>query len=410
MLFLVGLGIGGLATAPISEVIGRNAVYISALITFMFFMIWAGLAKTLAQRIVFRGLAGLFASGLPVCSAAAVVDLWSLAERAYAFPAYAILSLMGAVVSIVPGSFISQAERIHPAMTWRWVDWASILFAGILLNLVILSMPETYSPQLLYWKATQLRRLTGDNRYRAPLEFRPVPFPARLRNALTRPFLLFWREPIIMVFAVYQTILFFVLFTFSAGFTYVFRKPNNLTLGQTGLTFLSLGVGFLWAGLLVPLSVKLTRRRIRIAERAGTYYVEPELSLYLAMFGAPLVPIALFWMGWTARADISIWCGLTGAVVLGCGVLCIFVSSLSYVASAFQYHPASALASLQLLRQAAAGGMAVAAHKMYTRLGPEFTSTLLGCVALVFLPVPYLLFQWGAKVRAMSRYARSEPG
>lgn len=408
MLFVVGLGIGGLATAPISEIVGRNAVYIPTLTTFMLIMVWAALARDLAQRAVSRGLSGLFVSGLSVCSAAAIVDLWSLAERVYAFPAYAILSLTGGVVSIVPGAFISQAERMHHRTTWRWVDWITILFAGILLILVVLTLPETYSPQLLCWKATQLRRLTGDNRYRAPLDFRPVPFRRRLGNGLTRPLLLLWREPIITVFAVYQTILFFILFTFSAGFTYVFRTPNNLTLGQTGLTFLSLGVGFLWAGLLVPLSVKFARRRIRIAERSGTYYLEPELNLYLAMIGAPLVPIALFWMGWTARIDISIWCGLTGATFFGCGILCIHVSSLSYVTSAFQYYPASALASMQLLRQAVAGGMAVAAHRMYTRLGPGFTSTLLGCVAAIFLPVPYVLFKWGAKVRAMSRYARSD--
>lgn len=409
-LFLIALGFGGLVTAPVSEVIGRNPVYLSMLPLFILFIMGAGLANTLVQRSVCRGLAGLFGSALLVCSAAAVVDLWSLAERVYVFPFFAMVTFMGAIIAITPGSYIAEKERITHSLSWRWVDWVTMIFAGILLVLIILFMPETYSPILLRWKARQLRRLTGDDRYRAPLEFRRVSFPRRLGHALYRPVLLFWTEPIIMIFAFYQTILFIILYTFSAGFIAVFQEPHQLSQSKTGLTFLALGVGVLLAGLLIPLAAKLTRRRIYKEQSRGPYRPEPELNLYLAMFGAPLIPIGLFWMGWTASPSISTWVPLGGAVLFGSGVLCVFVSSLMYVASTFEYHPASALASLQLLRLIAAGVMAIIAHVMYKRLGVHWTSTLLGCIALFFLPVPYLLFQWGYKVRKWSRYAQSEPG
>lgn len=406
---MIGLGFGGLVTAPVSEVVGRNPVYLSMLPMFMLFTMGAGLARNLPQRCVCRGLAGLFGSAPLVCSAAAVVDLWSLAERVYVYPVFSMITFMGAIVAITPGSFIGEAERKHHT-SWQWVDWATIIFAVTLLTLIILFMPETYSPILLHWKAKQLRRLTGDGRYRAPLEFRRVSFPRRLGHALYRPILLFWTEPIIMIFAFYQMILFIILYTFSAGFIAVFQEPQKLTQGKTGLTFLALGVGVLLAGLLFPLAAKLTRRRIYKAQSCGPYTPEPELNLYLAMFGAPLIPISLFWMGWTARPSIPIWSSLAGAVLFGSGVLCVFVSSLMYVASTFEYHPASALASLQLLRLIAAGVMATLAHIMYNRLGVQWTSTLLGCIALFFLPVPYILFRWGSRVRAWSRYAQSEAG
>lgn len=344
-----------------------------------------------------------------MCSSAAIVDLWSLAERIYAFPIYTMISFLGGIVAVVPGSFISESERTRHATSWRWVDWSTIIFAGTLLALIALFMPETYSPILLRWKAKQLRRLTGDNRYRAPLEFKRVSFAHRISHSLHRPIQLFWTEPIIMVFTFYQAIIYIILYTFSAGFVAVFREPSKLSQGETGLTYLALGVGALLAGLLFPLAAKLARRRIYRGQSRGPYKPEPELDLYLAMFGAPLIPISLFWMGWTAFSWISFWVTLCAAVVFGTGILCVYISTLMYVASAFEHHSASALAILQLLRLSAAGVMAVIAQIMYTKLGAPWTCTLLGCIALIFLPVPYVLFKWGYKVRKWSRYAQSEP-
>lgn len=69
------------------------------------------------------------------------------------------------------------------AVSWRFVDWAIILLAGALLRLVVLFLPETYSPILLQLKAQQLRRLMGDDHCRVPLESRKVSLPRRLHNA-----------------------------------------------------------------------------------------------------------------------------------------------------------------------------------------------------------------------------------
>lgn len=408
-LYLTGLGVGALIAAPVSEVVGRNPVYISMLPLYMLFTMGSGMAQNIAQRCICRGFAGLFGSAPLLCSAAAVVDMWSLPERAYIFPLASIFTFWGALLAIVPGSFITENDHKFHAASWRWVDWATIIFAGLDLTLVILFMPETYSPKILQWKATQLRRLTGDTCFRAPLEFKRVSFLRRLGHALYRPILLFWTEPIIMIFAFYQIIIFIILYTFSAGFIALFQKPHNLGEGTTGLTFLALALGVTLASVFIPIAVRLTRRDIIKARNRGQPAGEPELNLYLAMFGAPLIPIALFWMGWTARTSIPIWCPLAAVALFGSGVLCVYVSSIMYVASTFEYHPASALASLQLLRLIAAGVMAIIAHIMYGRLGVTWASSLLGCIATFFLPVPYVLFNWGHRVRKWSRYARSQP-
>jgi hypothetical protein len=83
----------------------------------------------------------------------------------------------------------------------------------------------------------------------------------------------------------------------------------------------------------------------------------PEKRLWFAMFGAPAVPISLFWMGWTNYPSISYWSGLISSVMFGYGILCIFISSYQYIIDSYEMYAASALASLTLIRYVAAGGM-----------------------------------------------------
>ncbi|KAJ5364233.1 uncharacterized protein N7496_009946 [Penicillium cataractarum] len=395
-------GLGGMLTAPVSEVIGRNPVYIVCLILFILLETSAALSQNLAQRIVSRGLAGLFASGPLVCSAAALVDLWSLIERVYMFPYYAMILELGATVGPVPGSYIVMANTV----SWRFVDWSTAILTGLLLALVILFLPETYSPVLLRWKAQQLRRLTGDDRYRAPLEFKKVSLRGRFRNAFSRPIIFFWTEPIIVVFSAYMAIVFIILYTFTAGFASIFEENYGLNQGETGLCFLAISTGIILASVLVPLSMRLIRRDIYHARRHDLARPEPECNLYMSMFGAPIIPLSLFWMGWTARPSISIWCPLPAALAFGFGVLGVVVSSYQYIAATFEYHTASALSTIQAVRVMAAGAMAVLAEIMYKDLGEAWTLTLLGGIAMLFLPVPFLLFKWGSRVRHWSKFAR----
>lgn len=213
------------------------------------------------------------------------------------FPYFTMTLELAATVAPVLGSNIVMAT----AVSWRFVDWTIIMLAATLLGLVILFLPETYSPVLLQWKAQHLHRLTGDDHYRAPLEFKKVPISRRLRNAFHRPVIFFWTEPIIVVFAGYMAFIFFILYTLTPGFTAIFENHYGLNKGETGLCFLPIPLGVLIGGLLAPITMKLIRRDIGHAHRHGRARSERECNLYMVMFGAPVVPISLTWMGWTAR-------------------------------------------------------------------------------------------------------------
>ncbi|KAJ5748202.1 uncharacterized protein N7511_009898 [Penicillium nucicola] len=390
-LFLIMNGLGALVAAPISEVFGRTPIYIPSIILFMLFNMGAGLSQTAVQRIVCRAFAGLFGSAPAVLAAATLVDIWSRIERVYMFPLFSVIAFTGPLVGPTPGAFVVESKT----QSWRWVDWITIIFASIVLMLVVLFLPETYSPILLDWKAKELRRMTGDDRFRAPLDFKRVSFLRRLRNSLYRPILLFVTEPIISVHALYLAVEFIILYTFLAGYVSIYMKIYHWSAGLTAVAFLGIEVGVLLAVPAVPLAMYFLRREIVRSRARGQIRPDPEISLYMGMFGAPAISISMFWMGWTARESISFWSPLASSVLLGFGVLCIFVSSYQYIADSFELHAASALASLQVLRLVASGVMAIISEIMYMHLGVAWTLTVLGCISLVFLPVPFLLYWKG---------------
>lgn len=262
---------------------------------------------------------------------------------------------MGPIFGPVVGGFIAESSLV----SWRWCEWITLILSGAILVAIVLFQPETYAPVLLQWKASHLRRITGDDRFVSETEIRAQPFRTRLLQALYRPFLLTAREPIVVVFALYLTVVYIILFTFLDGYTYIFGETYGFSQGITGLSFLGIAIGLCGASLLVPLIYKWAKRDLRELEEQGVENprLPPEFRLHFAMMGAPAVPISLFWMGWTSYPSISPWSALASQVVFGYGILCIFISSYQYIIDSYEMYAASALASLTLIRYVAAGGM-----------------------------------------------------
>ena len=386
---------------PISETLGRNPVYIATLSLYMIFIMASGLAPNIGAQLVFRFLAGFFGSTPLTCAGGSLSDLWSPMERVYAFPIFANAAFMGPIFGPIVGGFIGQSSRV----SWRFTEWITLIISGLVLILVVLFQPETYAAILLKWKAAHLREITGDDRYRAEVEIREESFLFRLRQALYRPFLLTFHEPVIMLLALYLTVIYIILFTFLNGYTFIFTETYGFSEGLTGLSFLGIGLGLCGATLLVPIIYTRAKKELARIKAAGGDRLPPEFRLWFAMLGAPCIPISMFWMGWTAYPSISPWCPLAASVLFGYGILCVFISSYQYIIDSYESFAASALASVTLIRYVAAGGMVEVAVPMYRRLGVHWTLTVLGTISALLVPVPYLFFVYGEKIRGRSRYA-----
>ncbi|KAI1850082.1 hypothetical protein JX266_004461 [Neoarthrinium moseri] len=401
-LFLIGFGAGALFAGPISETVGRNPVYIVTLILYMIFIMAAGLAPNFGAWLAFRFIAGVFGSTPLTCAGGSISDLWRPMERVWTFPIFANAAFTGPLLGPVAGGWIAQSRTL----SWRWTEWVTLLVSGVVLGLVVLLQPETYPPTLLKWKAAHLRALTGDHRYRAELEIRRESFVHRLQRALWRPFLLTTREPIIVLISLYLTVVYIVLFGFLDGYDYIFGQTYGESPGITGICFLGIIVGLFGASALVLVIYKWAKHDLQKIQEQGGDKLPPEFRLWFSMLGGAFaIPISLFWMGWTARPDISIWSPLAASVLFGYGILCVFISCYQYIIDSYETYSASALASITLIRYVASGGMVVASIPFYQNMGVAYTCTILGCISAVMVPVPYIFYRYGPWIRKHSRYA-----
>jgi hypothetical protein len=74
-----------------------------------------------------------------------------------------------------------------------------------------------------------------------------------------------------------------------------------------------------------------------------------------------------------------------------------------YIIQAFTKYAASALVAITLVRYVVAGGMVIVSIPMYKNLGVHHTPTVLAGIATAFLPVPYLLYFFGERIRGVSK-------
>lgn len=400
-LFLIGFGSGALVAGPFSETLGRNPVYIATMILYMLFLVGAGLSPNIGSQLVCRFFAGMFGATPLVCAGGSLADIWTSQELVFAFPIFACSSFIGPLAGPLVGDWIGQSS----SLSWRWTEWVTLIASGVILAIVVLLQPETYAPILLGWKAKHLRRLTGEKRYRGAIEIRKTPLTTRLGRALYRPFLMFFQEPILILFGLYLTVVYIVLFTFLTGYTYIFTDIYGLSQGMTGVCFVGQMIGFILCSTLIPLNMHLRKRDIARAKVLGPdVKVAPESRLYWAMIGGPAVPISLFWMGWTARSDISLWSPLVASVLFGFGILCVFISTYQYIIDTYGLYAASALASVTLIRYVTSGAFVVISIPFYENMGVAYTLTILGSISGVLVLIPYTFYRYGPAIRKRSKY------
>lgn len=303
-------------------------------------------------------------------------------------------------------------------------------------------MPETFAPVLLRFKAKQLRKATGDDRYQTAGERAraQVSLAKHLRHAFAMPFLYLIYEPIVLFNSLYLTAVYIILFSDFEAYSIIYGQTFGFNAGLVGTSFIPVAIGLFATLAVIPLVYKrwcnkqaqvLQRRRDAekqdiangqnpqqqqqqtngasliglVGEAAGQ--PEPEERLILVMYGGWLVPAAMFYQAWTTYDFLPPWPALSAGIIFGAGILTCFISSYQYIIDVYGTGSASALASLTLVRYVASGGAALFARPMYNNLNPRWAQTLLAFISLAFTIVPWVFYFQGKKIRTWSRYARA---
>ena len=82
---------------------------------------------------------------------------------------------------------------------------------------------------------------------------------------------------------------------------------------------------------------------------------------------------------------------------------------MNYIIDAYLMFAASAIAGNTFMRSVAGAAFPLFTRQMFAGMGIQWAGTLLGCIALVLSPIPFIFYLYGKKLRAKSKFAPSFP-
>ena len=97
-LYVLGTAFGPMIAAPLSETLGRRAVYFSCLPVFALFIIGAGFSKSFASLVICRFFAGVFGSPALSVGAGTNADLYTASNRGPATSFFVLAPFLGPVL------------------------------------------------------------------------------------------------------------------------------------------------------------------------------------------------------------------------------------------------------------------------------------------------------------------------
>ena len=264
----------------------------------------------------------------------------------------------------------------------------------------LLFFPETSAAKNLGDKAQKLRKQTGEPYY-TEYDGPNLKLSARLRSSILRPTRLLVTQPILQLVSIFMAYNFGILYIFLSTFASLFTNHYHQTPSQSGYHYLALALGYCLAS---QLGGKLTDYLwAHLRKRAGGA-TAPEYRIPLMVPGGLLVPIGLFWYGWSAQARLHWIMPDIGAAIFGAGIILTTQAYQTYIVECFGKYTASATAASQLLRMVAGFAFPIFAPAMYGKLGWGWGNSTLGFIALVFgLPAPWILWIFGARLRSMGK-------
>ena len=391
-IYILGYALGPLFIAPMSEVYGRLITYHVNNVMFVIWTIACALAPNMGALLVFRVFAGIAGSCPITIGGGSIADLFIQQERGGAMALFALGPLLGPVIGPVAGGYLSEAEG------WRWVFWVIAIAGGVACTFSITFMRETYEPVLLQRRVNKLKKETGNENLRSKLDS-GLPVREYFTRALIRPTKMLLFSPIVLSLSIYMAVVYGYLYLLFTTLTLVFERDYGFSQGNVGLTFLGIGIGSL-LGLAIfgALSDRIVKRMSAQGEMKPEYRLPPLIP------GSFIIPIGLFWYGWSAEAHLHWIMPIIGTMFVGLGLLATFMPIQTYLVDAFTVHAASAIAANTVLRSLVGAFLPLAGPAMYSALGLGWGNSLLAFIALAMTPISWIFFKYGERIRKNPRF------
>ena len=398
-LYVAGYGMGPLLFSPLSEVplFGRNIPYVLSFGLFVILAIPTALDANYPGLLVLRFLTGFMGSPCLATGGASMGDMFTLIKLPYALTAW----VSAAFTAPSTGPLISGFAV--PVLGYHWAFWEILIMSGPVWVVWFFTMPETSADNILLRRAQRLRKLTGNPNYKSQSEInqKSKKLGQIVYEALYVPLEITIKDPAVLYINAFSAFQYGIYYGFFEAFPLAYIGIYGFNVGELGIVYLCCFVAGAAAAIVTYCAYQY-------------YYLEPDIKrnglreqehrLVPGMISVWLLPMALFWFGWTAREDIHWIVSIIGLSFFAYGAFILFQCLFMYLPLTYPRYAASLFAANDVFRSAFAAGAIIWAHPMYANLGIGRGCSILGGLTVLGCLGVIVLYYFGKGLRARSTF------
>lgn len=242
-------------------------------------------------------------------------------ERGIAMSVFAGATFVGPVIGPIVSGFLTISF-----LGWRWTEYITMIWAFAFSAIGLFVIPETLEGTVLTQRAKERRAETKNWAFHATAEENVVSLRDMMTRYLLRPFQMLALEPILLLVTLYMGFIYGFLYICFVAYPISFQEERGWNHGVGALPFIAMMCG-VFVGCIIIIIFSLSRHRA-IIRRTGS--VNPEERLIPMAIGGILLPLGMFWFGWTSSPRITWVPQVISGSFLGAGVLLIFLQVRSY--------------------------------------------------------------------------------
>lgn len=416
-IFCVGFALAPMVLAPFSEINGRRPIFIASGVLFVASLLACGGTHVFAGLLVARFLQGVGGSTFSTMVGGVISDIYHAQDRNTPMALFSASALFGTgLAPLLSGVIVTHT-------TWRWIYYSHAIVAAFFVVIIYFFFKETRGSVLLSRKAKALNTyydqlelaghygvfmsISDDDssekkvkriRWKVKSDEQRSSLATMIQISVYRPFHMLVTEPVVFFFSLWVSFSWATLYLQFSSVPLVFRTNHGFNLEQTGAVFTSMCVGVI---IITIISIS----QEKIAMRLGKLSSSTESRLYFVCVESILLPIGLFWFGWTSFPSVH-W--IVPSMAVGCatmGIFSIYLATFNYLADTYHRFASSAIAAQSCCRNLLGGIFPLVTAAMFTNLGYPEASSLLGGIGAVLTLVPWVLAFYGPKIRAKSKMA-----
>ncbi|BGP36441.1 hypothetical protein JCM10450v2_000341 [Rhodotorula kratochvilovae] len=390
--FTITFGAAPLILAPLSEVYGRSLIYFVSAVVFAIFFIPQALAQNIQTVLVSRFISGCAGSTAVSLVGGTLADVWSGADRGTPMAWFSFAAFGATGLGPVAFGYLAQIKG------FRAVTWVLFAISAAFAVILPLLLNETRASVLLSRKAARLRKETGDERYVSRDDFERGSIRQMFKTSLGRPVKMLIREPVLIAMTAWISFTWGVLYLFLVSIPYVFGRVYHFNTGESGVVYITQFIGSVIGMIIDQYCMRLYHRNV--AKRG------PEARLYTAFVGGVAVPLGAFIFCFTAYPHVHWIAPTIGIVILYVGMYQVYLTAFSYLADSYTLYASSALSAMSFVRNCVGAVFPLFTTQMYNSLGVQGAAGLTAGLATALSVTPFVLFVYGARLRARSPFAQ----